>query len=200
MKFLTRLIVEFYVIGILLIGVFLVLFSAHLIDFQILAHYLKVAYTDEKLKTGLTITGFVLLVLNFIVYRAFYLSQRRDRLVTFDNEAGRVSVSLLALEDLLEQCVEQLPEVKDVKIYLRTSRKALWAKARLELRSDENIQHVTGRVQDIIRRKAQDAIGVDEAIKVMVHVSRISPDKQSDKKNSGDPYNRGNIPFQGYRA
>lgn len=202
MKILTRFIVLLYVTLMMFLGAVMVLFANNLIVFDNVVSFLRFIYSDETLKLSLTIAGFVLLFINFIVYRTFSHSQRRDRIVAFDNPAGRVSVSLIALEDLLERRIEELKDVKEVKLYLRARRRSLEAKVRISLRSEVSIPETISQIQDLIRRKVQDTIGIEETVQVIVHVGRIVVDKNRDKKDQdhNDSIRPSNIPFQGYRA
>ena len=65
---------------------------------------------------------------------------------------------------------------------------------------------MTSRLQEVVRKKIQNTIGLEEDVVVRVHVSKIIPsrkakqDKQKDQKESADDVSERNVPFQGYRA
>jgi len=75
---------------------------------------------------------------------------------------------------------------------------------KLILRAEGSIPEVTSRVQDSVKRKIQDTIGIDEPIDVAIYVGKILPDqgkeKRQSKKEDAPKEPEQNVPFQGYRA
>ncbi len=199
MKLLTHLAVLFYVTIILFLGCFLLLFAFNAIDFPYLVKILKVSYTDHNLRIILGILGVVILVKNFIYAQAISDRKQREKTIAFDNPSGRVTVSLMAMEDLVRRVTLRSPEVKDIKTNIIATKRGLDVSARLTLQSDVNIPDITSNLQETIKRKIQDTIGLEEPVNVRIHVMKIAVDdlkaKISEKKTA-----ERSMPFQGYRA
>jgi uncharacterized alkaline shock family protein YloU len=74
----------------------------------------------------------------------------------------------------------------------------------LILRAEGSIPEVTSRVQDLVKKKVQNTIGLDESIEVAIFVGKILPDqgkeKTVSKKEEPEEEKQQNVPFQGYRA
>lgn len=196
-----RLAMAFYVLELMFLGCFLVGFAAHWIDFDLVVNILLVIYYHPKLRMIFIITGAGLLFINYIFARLVSGSQQREKTIAFDNPSGRVSVSLPAMEDLIKRIMSRVPEVKEVKPAISASKKGLEVNVRMVLRADVNIPEMTSKLQDVIKTKIQDTIGLEETIVVKIHVSKIIPEELKYKKSKDSPDDsQPTVPFQGYRA
>ncbi len=204
MNFLTRIAVLFYVTLILFFSAFTLLFVLNYIDARNVMEICSLIYRDDTLRLIFGAAAGVLLLFNYIFYQTFSISAYKDHSIAFDNPTGRVSVSLMAIEDLIRRVIGQIKEVKEVKSRISASKKGLQVKVKLILRSEGRIPEVTSRVQELIKRKVQDAIGLDEPINVAIYVGKIIPDqareKYTAKKDEQPKEPEHNVPFQGYRA
>lgn len=204
MKFLTRIAVLFYVTFVLFLSAFVLLFVLNYIEIQNVLNMLTIVYYDEAFRMVFALAACALLFLNYIFYRAFTVNIHREKTIAFDNPAGRVSVSLGAIEDLTKRIVSRISEVREVRSKISASKKGLQIKIKLILRAEGSIPEVTSRVQDLVKKKIQDTIGLDEPIEVAIFVGKILPDqgkeKHASKKEESEKKSEQNIPFQGYRA
>lgn len=203
MTILTRFAVLFYVTLVLFLSCFLLLFVLHKIDLNQIMDALAVIYFDETLRQIVGAAAAALLLVNFVFYRLFSVNIHRDKIIAFDNPAGRVTVSLAALEDLVKRTIVRLSEIKDVRMNISASKKGLKIKSRLILRSEVNIPEITSKVQDVIRKKIQDMIGIDEPLNVTIYVGKIIPEaikgKRPPKEEEPEETASPPVPFQGYR-
>jgi len=203
-KFLTRIAVLFYVTLVMFLSSFVLLFVLNYIEIQNISNMFSMIYHDEALRMIFAVAACGLLLLNFIFYRAFTVNMHKEKTIAFDNPAGRVSVSLGAIEDLTKRVVSRISEVREVKSKISASKKGLHIKIKLILRAEGSIPEVTSRVQDLVKRRVQDTIGLDEPIEVAIFVGKILDDqgkeKRLPKKEEVKKEPEQNIPFQGYRA
>lgn len=201
MNFLTRMATVFYVTLVLFVACGIALFVSHLLRLEQVVDFLYIIYVDNTLRLIFGVLAGILLLKNFVYYRLLSASVRRDKMVAFDNPSGRVSVSLSALEDMVKRNVRRLPEVKDVKPDIFASKKGVQFKIRLHLFSEVNIPDITSKVQELVKKKVQEMIGLDQSIDVTIFVGKISPDGVKGKavEEPQDPPAT-NVPFQGYRA
>jgi len=199
-----RLAVLFYVTTYLFIGSFLILFSVNKVNLEQLFFYIQSFYIDQNLRIVTGILGAALLVLNFIFYKMVSVNVHRDKMVAFDNPSGRVTVSLLAMEDLIKRLLITIYEIRDVKSVILATKKGLQVKIKLNLLSEVSIPELSKRVQDLVTKKIQETIGLDEKINVGIYVSKITleqvKEKKKVKKDKKDDKPTPNVPFQGYRA
>jgi uncharacterized alkaline shock family protein YloU len=85
------------------------------------------------------------------------------------------------------------------------SKKGLQNKITLILRVEGSIPELTSRVQELVKRKVQDAIGLDEPMDITIYVGKIISDQRNEKpspkkKEEVQKELEHNVPFQGYRA
>lgn len=204
MKFLTRIAAIFYVTLALFLCSFILLFVLNRIDFVNIVNLLTLVYYDETLRIIFGASACGVLFLNFLFYRAFTYNPYKGKTIAFDNPAGRVNVSLTAIEDLAKRVIDGIPEVREVKSKIAVSKKGLTIRMTLVLRSESSIPEVTQRVQDLVKAKVQDVIGLEEPVKVSIFIGKIIPDqtreKRKPKKQESPKDQEPNVPFQGYRA
>ncbi|MDP8211887.1 MAG: alkaline shock response membrane anchor protein AmaP [Candidatus Zapsychrus exili] len=202
MKFFTRVAVLFYVTFVLFAGCFLIAFVLQLLDINYIMAFLSAAYIDTNLRMAIGVIAVIILFKNFLFYRMFTVNINKNKVIAFDNPSGRVSVSLLALEDTVKRTALKLEEIKDLKSSIKTSKKGLQFKISLVLAAEVNIPEITSKVQELVKDKIQDMIGLDEAVDISIYVGKILLDKERKrvKKEDNADENDANIPFQGYRA
>src|SRR3990167_8341704 len=136
MNFLTRIAVLFYVTIILFISSFILLYVLNYIDVSHVRDVFILIHRDDTLRLVFGTAAGVLMLLNYIFYQVFTVNNYKDHMIAFDNPTGRVSVSLLAIEDLVRRVISQAKEVKDVKSKISASKKGLQIKVKLILRSE----------------------------------------------------------------
>ncbi len=179
----------------------IILFALRAVSISQLNTMFLAISSNENLRITAIIAGSIMLIMNFILFKQFSFFDD-DKIVEFDNPSGRVSLPIRALEDLIKRVVAKQLEIKDAKASIRIARKALKVQIRLTLASEVNIPDITARIQDLVKKKLQDAIGLDESINVTVYVGRILPQRMKDLPRTAkdDDDTENHVPFQGYRA
>jgi len=137
--------------------------------------------------------------MSFLLARLIYGSHRRERTIAFENPTGAVTVSLTALEDLIKRLIGQMPEIKEIRPYMIATRKGLEVDIKLVLRHEVNIPELTARFQDLVRRKIEEAVGMEGKINIRVHVTKISLEDMK-SKNKDEFQSPVQAPFHGYRS
>ncbi len=203
MKFMTRIGVMFYVTTILFVGCAMLLFVLNAIDFDAVTDILYWAYTDMHLRVISGLIAIILLVTNFMFANVISDRRQMEKTIAFDNPSGRVTISLTAMEELVKRLMEKNPDVKEGRANIIATKKGLDVYARLTIRSDVNIPELTASLQDIVRRRVQDTVGLEEPIMVRMHVVKIvDSDNKPKRKDEITPRDKveKNLPFHGYRA
>jgi uncharacterized alkaline shock family protein YloU len=200
----TELAIVFYKYVVLLLSCLIGMYVLQLVPFQDVVYLMYRIYHDMDLRIFFGARAAVLLVKNFIYVRTLAGYQQRGKTIAFDNPSGRVSVSLVALEDLIRRVIERVPEVKDVKPVITANKKGIDVWAKVILRADVNLPDMTSKLQDLVKRKIQDTIGLEETVVVRIDVVKILSDgKSKSKDKDGDHPTQAiepNVPFHGYRA
>ncbi len=202
MRLFTRIALLFYMLMVWLLGATAVLFVTNVLQLSQLYDLLEVMYHDHDYRLVIGLISGILVFLSFLITRLIYGSYHQERTIAFDNPTGRVTVSLSALEDMVRRVILRTPDIKEVRTGILATKKALEVEIRLVLKSDMNIPEMTAQLQEMIKGKIQDSIGIEEDVVVRIHVTKISTDEFKSKKNQPEPEERPTptVPFQGYRA
>ena len=202
MRFLSSLIRFFYALLITFACCMVILFVAHSISIEQVEHYLQLAYDSENIRWYAGIISGALILLTFLFERIISNSRQKERTIAFDNPMGRVSVSLTAVEDLVRRLVYREPEIKEVRTMIIATKRGLQLEIRMILKTEVNIPDMTARLQEMIKNKIQETLGVDEPVTIRIHVVKISSDPEKPKRGKdkeSEPAEDLAVPFQGYR-
>ncbi len=204
MKFFTRIAILFYVMTISAIGALLV-FTAFRIDsnfIELIDYDLQVLQSDMQLRGIVGIAGLLAILLSIMFARIISGAREKERTIAFDNPAGRVSISLYAIEDMVKKLILKESDVREARSNVVATKKGLEVEARLVLTGDLNIPAMTARMQDLIKDKIQELIGIEETIVVRIHVMKILNEEHKPKRKGNDYPDKSEttVPFQGYRA
>ncbi len=208
MKIVARFGMLFYGVLTMFVGVVLVLFVTHYKGYALLPlndvmAYLQAVHFDTDKRVFMAGSGLLILWLNYVFVKAMSDEKQREKTIAFDNPTGRVSVSLDALEDLTRRVIAGVEEVREVRSSIRVGKKGLEINARLILNTDVNIPEMTAHLQDLVKRKVQDTIGIEETPSVRIHISKIIPGQRKPKRpKEPEEAQEGplNVPYQGYRV
>ncbi|MBF0388344.1 MAG: alkaline shock response membrane anchor protein AmaP [Candidatus Omnitrophica bacterium] len=176
MRILIKIAIFFYVIVITVTGLAGLILLAHFVDLRGYERVLAYVYNDPQAGTIAAFTVAAIMGISFVLARIIYGRQEQERIITFDNPLGRVTISLSALEDLVRRMVVRSPQIKEIRPDIASTKKGIKVDIRLVLRSDVNIAELTADLQETIKRKIQDVIGKEERVLVRVHVIKIATD------------------------
>ena len=203
MRFLTHVAMLFYVLIITFFGGMVIAFAINAIALPEVTYYLDLAYHTVNLRILIVSISGAIILLSFIFARIITSGQQKERTIAFENPSGRVSISLGALEDMIKRAVLRVIEVKDLKPSVRATKKGVEISCRLILRAETSIPDMTARLQELIKEKVQDTLGIEENIIVRIHIakiiSEISKSKSEKKEEPEETREELTIPFQGYK-
>jgi len=124
---------------------------------------------------------------------------QKERTIAFSSPTGRVTIALSAVEDLIKRMCSSIPEVKELRPYVIAGKRGLEIDLKVILRSEINIPDLTTRLQDMVKTRLQDVLGVDEQIMIRIHVAKIVSVEEKDKKAKKEfEKTTPNIPFSGF--
>jgi len=199
MRFFSFCGVFFYTLIISLIGGLIIGFSLHIIQIQDVVALLDAGYNIFNLRIIIGLIG-ILLILVSIGFAQLILGRiQKERTIAFNNPSGRVTVSLSAVEDLVRRLTSQLAEIKETRPDVIATKKGIQIDLRVVLRSESNLPDLTLKLQELIKSRIQDILGVEETVTVRVHVAKIiSIEEEKDKKKKGLEKDEPIVPFQNY--
>jgi uncharacterized alkaline shock family protein YloU len=202
MRFIDGLTLFFYTIVFLILGGLLISISLNLIPQDMIIDTLNTFYTAKDVRLIAGITGLVIIFINIMVIQLTMGKIKRERTIAFENPDGQVTISLTAIEDFIKRAIKQLPEVKELKPFVRASKKGISIVNRCTLFSDVNIPETTEKIQNIVKLRVQEMLGVEDPISIKVHVTKIShkeePQAKTPEKDPKASQFRGSIEYGGF--
>ena len=201
MRFISGLTLFFYTIVFLLVGGLFIVISLNLIPEQSIIDTVNTLYSATNVRLILGITGILLILISIMVVQITMGTIKRERTIAFENPDGQVTISLTAIEDFIKRALKQLPEVKELRPNVRANKKGISIINRVTLFSDINIPETTEKIQNIVKSRVQDMLGVDEPINIRVHVVKIVHKEEHPKdikKEDKTPQFRGSIEYGNY--
>jgi len=174
MKFLKSLVISIHVILLLVLGGILVLLALNLLSSDQLVNTMAYVYNDPNIKIASGVIGVIFIVGGLLTAHVNLGKLQMEKTIAFENPEGQVTVSLSAIEDFIKKSVRQLQEVKEMRSNVTASKKGINIKCRATIFDDSNIPETTERIQSIVKAKVHDMLGVEEAINIKIHVTKIS--------------------------
>lgn len=198
MWLMTRCAIVFYVSILWVTSIAVILFTLHIIDLNTIASLLDVAYHDTHVRFIIAGIALTIICISIALENIIYGSRRRERTIAFDNPGGPVTVSLSALEDLIKRLPIEVVEIKEIRPTVLAVRKGLDIDIKLILKAEANIPELTARLQDLVKRKVEEAIGMEGKLNIHVHVIKISLEDLRTRRQAS--LEEPQVPFHGYRV
>jgi len=200
MRFLSVLGIIFYTSIVFFIGGMLIIFALNWLplheSLSELMLYLPLSL-NSRLIIGLV--GILLIVISVSFAQVILGKMQQERTIAFANPQGQVTISLAAVEDLIKRLTRGMPEIKEIRPDVIATKKGIRVDMRLILASEVNIPELTSRLQETVKAKVQDTLGIEEQIIVRIHVAKIiSTEDKDKKKKESDREEQHPIPFGGY--
>ncbi|MBU2541181.1 MAG: alkaline shock response membrane anchor protein AmaP [Candidatus Omnitrophica bacterium] len=196
MKIITKFVIYCYTIVLFTIGALLISFALGKIDAYDLTVLLKSLDTvNARLATGLT--GLLIILIGFVFSQIMFSRIKREKTIAFQTASGEVLVALNAVEDLIRKLTGDIEGIKEARPNVIASKKGIEINLRLALNADVHIPEFTGKVQELIKERIQEILGIDEAITVKIFVTKIlAKDRPRNKKEAEEDTS---VPFRGYK-
>lgn len=177
MKMIKKLVVIIHALLFILIGAALVSISFNLLSSIDVTDAINYAYTDPNVKLVVGAIGGVLILIGLLLASINLGKLQTQKTIAFENPEGQVTVSLSAIEDFIKKTVKNLPEVKEMRSVVTASRRGINIICRATILADSNIPETTERIQNLVKTKVHDMLGVEESINIKIHVTKISSKK-----------------------
>jgi uncharacterized alkaline shock family protein YloU len=201
MRIVNGLTLFFYTIVFLVLGGFFIAVSLNLVPQETIIDSIAALYAAVNSRLILGITGILLIFISIMVVQLTFGKIQREKTIAFENPDGQVTISLSAIEDFIKRSLRQLPEVKELKPNVRAGKKGILIVNKVTLFSDVNIPETTEKIQNIVKSRVQDMLGVEEPISIRVHVVKIVHKEEAPKSTHKDekpPQFRGSIEYGNY--
>ncbi len=201
MRIISGLTLFFYTLVFLLIGGIFIVVALNIVPQELIIETINSIYASTNTRLILGITGIIIIFISVMVVQLTVGKIQREKTIAFENPDGQVTINLTAIEDFIRRALKQLPEVKELKPSVKASKKGITIINRVTLFSDINIPEITEKIQNIVKTRVQDMLGVEEPINIRVHVVKISHKEEAPrdpKREEKSPQYRGSIEYGKY--
>lgn len=201
MRISTKLKIYFYTVILLIIGIILIYSAIGFINTGQIALALQ-ALSAWNIRLAIGLTGLLLILISFLYHQIMFSRVRREKTIAFQTANGEVLVALNAVEDLIRRIAVEVEGIKEARPDIIASKRGLEINLRLILYSEVNIPEFTDRIQEMIKSRIQEMLGLDEEIVIKIFVAKIVGKEQRVKKRKEtepEEITPPPVPFQGYK-
>jgi len=191
MGFLTVLI---YIILSFATGLLLISLSLEIITLDVITTYLARIPADFPLRWVATLAGLLLIFLCLRYMQASLRRLRRNKSITFESDEGKVSITLVAIEDMLKKMLEAKTEVSKIKPKVLLRKKGIEIIASGVLTTEVNLVEFTKEIQKQIKEKVHALLGEDKQVQVNLEIKKIALSKKDLATENKEP----EVPFRNY--
>ena len=184
MKIFNTVAIFIYTLLFCIIGAILIALSLRAESLDLMVNFIGYISHSNNLRLGMALIGVLLLVINIAIAQFFFSRLQRQKIIAFDNPFGQVSVSLSAIEDYIRKLTGNMPEIKEIKTHISAGKSGIEVNTKIALCSDVNIPEITDKVQNAIRGKLQEMLGLEENIIVKMHVTKIVQKSKKEAKEA----------------
>jgi hypothetical protein len=198
MRIFNMLGIIFYATIIILIGIGFIALS---FNFLLPEHINSLYYymQDNPLnRWAVRLSGLLLIIISYSFAQLILGRMQREKTIAFTTASGEVTIALSAIEDLIKHAGYIMPEIKDLSPDVIASKKGIVVTLRVALRSEANLPELTARLQEITKSKIQEVLGLEEAIIIKIHISKIVSREEKDKRRKDAAKDEPTIPFGGF--
>lgn len=198
MRIFTVLGILFYATVLILIGMILIAFSLNLLQPQDINNLLSYIQYSTNSRIIVSLSGILLVLISFSFAQLILGRFQREKTIAFTTSSGEVTIALSAVEDLIKRLAGIIPEIRELRPDVIATKKGIVVDLRVVLKSEANIPELTARLQDLVRSKIQEILGVEEQIIIRIHVAKIISIQDTERKKKDLEKEEPTIPFGGY--
>ncbi len=188
----------FYSSVIMLIGLVCIAFSLNLAEPREIVDVLSLAQTSVSTRWVIGISGALLIVVSYSFAQLILGKFQKEKTIAFQTSSGEVTIALSAVEDLIRRMTGIISEIKELRPNVIATKKGIIVDLRVILRTETNIPDLIAQLQEQVRAKLQEVLGIEEQIIIKIHVSKISPAESKDRKRKDEDAGERGVPFRGY--
>ncbi len=198
MRFITAVYIFFYTIVFFLIGGYLIALALGWLGIQDIYRMIEYTQLSPNAKIITAAIGFLLIIISISFAQLILGRMEKERTIAFNTPTGQVTIALSAVEDLIKRLTQNFPEIKEMRPNVIANKRGIEVNLRAVLQSEVNIPDLISHLQEMIKTKIQEMLGIEEQITVKVHVAKIIASEEKKKTDSPEA-ETATLPFRGYR-
>ena len=202
MRLIGGLTLFFYTLVFFLVGGLFIVVAMNAIPLNYIIEMFNTLYANTDIRLILGITGGLLIFISLMVVQITVGVIKKEKTIAFENPDGQVTISLTAIEDFIKRAMKNLPEIKESRPSVRASKRGIVIVNKVVLFSDVNIPETAEKIQNIVKSRVQEMLGVEETVEIQVNVTKIVHKEERSRDIKKDdtkvpPY-RGTIEYSSF--
>lgn len=186
MGIIRGLIVFLYTIVVLSLGIFFIGISLGIVPISQINMIFDVIYGSSLNLLYVGLIGIVLLTLSFVHLYSAGRRRKRGKTISFENPDGEVNISLSAIEDFVKRISEDVTEIKQLDCKVTNSKKGLNVTNDVVVYAGISIPEITEKFQNMIKLKLEGILGIENNIKIRMHVKEVQENFQDSSGYTGE--------------
>ena len=194
MNFLKRIMALVYLVMMAGAGLFLLAVSFNMLPSSTLTDLTGQLQSSPNAQIVFAVIGVIFIIIGVMAPFKVGKSLGSNRLITFQNPDGEVTVALSAIENYVKRVARDIPGIKDIRSSVKVNKKGINITSYVAISAGTNIPEATENIQMTVKSKVQDMLGVEENINMIMHISKILKESDTvaqdaaDDKASAPPY------------
>lgn len=185
MKIFNMIVIFIYTLLFSVIGALLIALSLRTESLEAIIKIVTSLSHLNNVRFGMALVGLSLILVNISIAHLFLGKLKKRKTIAFENPYGQVTVTLAAIEDYIKKLTRKIIEIKEIKANVTAGKSGIEVVAKAVLYSGSNIPEVTEKIQNAIRLRLQEMLGIEETITVKIHVTKIVDKEKESEQQSG---------------
>lgn len=128
----------------------------------------------NNFRLGMAFTGFLLILVNISIAQLSLGKLQKNKTIAFQNPNGQVTLALSAIEDYIKRLTNNMKEIKEIKSHVSVTKAGMEIVAKTTLYAEVNIPEATEKIQNAIRSRLQEILGIEEKVTIKINVTKIA--------------------------
>lgn len=128
-------------------------------------------------------TGILLVIIGLLFLKMSFIPRKTNRSISYENPEGDVTVSVKAIEDFVKKVGNEFPQVIEVAPVIIPDRAGVKVRAKTVLIACENVPQIVESLQQAIKSKMQNILGIENVVSVEVHISKLLTKEAKQEQN-----------------
>jgi uncharacterized alkaline shock family protein YloU len=186
MNFLKRVTSLVYLVAMIGAGALMLAMSVEVVPSGVFADMVEILRSSLNASIALSVVGTAFILMGVLAPFRVSKSLGRNRLITFRNPDGEVTVALSAIENYVKRVARDIPGINDIKSNVKASKKGINITSYVAICAGTNIPEATENIQMTVKSRVQDMLGVEENINMTMHISKILKEQDENTSASGE--------------
>lgn len=180
------------------------------VDYNLVCAAYDVFYSDWSIRTFAAALGALILLfwLRFVIGKRDEAA--REKTIAFNTGNGEISISLMAMEDMLKKQIASFRQLKEVRphilVYKKRNKKEIHVILKVVIDYCSNLPELTSSIQASVRSRVQDFLAIEENISVdikirKIHFTQVMEQKRQSRKDDDEvELSPAAFPYRDYQA